>query len=52
MTLPAFAAERRAAAPLLLGTHYRSISPANGHSAANLLLLLSNEETNGYSTIS
>jgi len=37
MTLPASAAERRSAAPLLLsaGACYRSISPAAGRSAAN-----------------
>ena len=37
MTLPAFTALCRAAAPLLMsaGAYYRSISPARRHSAAN-----------------
>jgi len=38
MTLPAFAAERRAAAPLLLGTGARRfllLAPSARHSAAN-----------------
>jgi len=58
MTLPAFAAERRAAAPWLMseGACYRSVSPARGvlssKPAARRCCFVDRRETDGRSTVS